>query len=72
MRFEQIRQLPGTDTEGALHDLLDTIDAMAARHADESIHQKRLIAVMAARTGAEPLAVGTDPVSDYQELITKT
>jgi hypothetical protein len=69
MRFEQIRQLPGTDTEGALHELLDNIDAIAATHADESIHQKRLIAVMAARTGAEPLAVGTDPVSDYQELI---
>ena len=68
-RFEQIRQLPGTDTEGALRDLLDSIDAMEATHADESIHQKRLIAVMVARTGVEPLAAGTDPVSDYQNLL---
>ena len=69
VRFEQIRQSPGTDTQGALHDLLDSIDAMAATQADESIHQKRLIAAMVARTGAEPLAMGTDPVSDYQDLI---
>jgi hypothetical protein len=69
LRFEQIRQLPGTDVDAALRDLLDSIDAMATTYNDESIHQKRLIAVMVARTGVEPLAVGTDPVSDYQDLI---
>jgi hypothetical protein len=69
LRFEQIQHLPGEDAEGALRALLDTIDAMAMTHADESIHQKRLIAVMVARTGTEPLAAGTDPVSDYQGLI---
>jgi hypothetical protein len=69
VRFEQVRQLPGTDADGALRNLLDSIDAMASTHSEESIHQKRLIAVMVARTGAEPLAVGTDPVSDYQDLI---
>jgi hypothetical protein len=71
VRFELIRQLPGTDAEGAMRDLLDSIDAMESTRADESIHQKRLIAVMVARTGVEPLAVGTDPVSDYQELISR-
>jgi hypothetical protein len=61
LRFEQIQHLPGEDAEGALRALLDTIDAMAMTHADESIHQKRLIAVMVARTGTEPLAAGDRP-----------
>jgi hypothetical protein len=69
LRFVQIRHLPGEDAEGALRALLESIDAMATTHADESIHQKRLIAVMVARTGAEPLVAGTDPVNDYQDLI---
>jgi hypothetical protein len=69
LRFEQIRQLPGTDADAALRNLLESIDSMASTRNDESIHQKRLIAVMVVRTGVEPLAVGTDPVSDYQNLI---
>ena len=71
-RFEQVRQLPGEDADGALRDLLDSIDAMESTHTDKSIHQRRLIEVMVARTGVEPLAVGTNPVSDYQDLIKRS
>jgi hypothetical protein len=70
-RFEQIRGLPGADTEGALHDLLDRIDDLALTFQHETIHQKRLIAVMVERTGAEPLASGTRPVNTYQALLAR-
>ena len=69
-RFEQIRGLPGADTDGALRDLLDMIDDLAMTFEQETIHQKRLIAVMVERTGAEPLASGTKPVNTYQDLLT--
>jgi hypothetical protein len=52
-RFEQIRGLPGADTDGALRELLDRIDDLALTFEQETIHQKRLIAVMVERTGAE-------------------
>jgi hypothetical protein len=70
-RFEQIRELPGADTDGALRDLLDRIDDLALTFEQETIHQKRLIAVMVERTGAEPLASGTEPVNTYQDLLTR-
>jgi len=70
-RFEQIRGLPGADTDGALRDLLDRIDDLVLTHEQETINQKRLIAVMVERTGAEPLASGTKPVNTYQALLTR-
>jgi hypothetical protein len=68
-RFELIRGLPGEDSDGALSELLATIDEMARTHEQDRIHQQRLIAVMVNRTGAEPLASGTNPVRTYQKLI---
>ena len=70
-RYEQIRGLPGTDADAALEDLLRRIDALGQTHVEETIHQKRLIAVMVARTGAEPLASGINPVDDYQDLLSR-
>jgi hypothetical protein len=70
-RFEQIQGLPGADAEGALRDLLASIDDLALTFEQQTIHQKRLIAVMVERTGAEPLASGTKPVSTYQGLLTR-
>jgi len=70
-RYEQVRGLPGTDADGALRELLHRIDDLSQAHAEETIHQKRLIAVMVERTGAEPLASGTKPVDDYQDLLTR-
>ncbi len=70
-RLEQIRGLPGADTDGALRDLLDRIDDLALTFEEETIHQKRLIAVMVERTGAEPLASGTKPVNTYQDLLAR-
>ena len=59
------------DAEGALRDLLDRIDDLALTFEQETIHQKRLIAVMVERTGAEPLASGTKPVDTYQALLSR-
>ena len=70
-RFEQIRGLPGADSDGALRDLLDMIDDLAITFEQETIHQKRLIAVMVERTGAEPPPSGTKPVNTYQDLLTR-
>ena len=37
-RFEQIRGLPGADADGALRDLLGSIDDLALTHEQETIH----------------------------------
>ena len=58
-------------TDGALRDLLDSIDDLALTYEQETIHQKRLIAVMVERTGAEPFASGTKPIDTYQDLLTR-
>jgi hypothetical protein len=70
-RFEQIRGLPGADEDGALRDLLASVDDLALTFEQESIHRKRLIAVMIERTGAAPLASGTKPVIAYQDLLSR-
>ena len=70
-RFAQVRGVPGADEAGALRELLVSIDDLARIFEQESIHQKRLIAVMVERTGAEPLASGTRPVDAYQDLLTR-
>jgi hypothetical protein len=68
-RFELIRGLPGEDSDGALQALLARIDEMALTHEQDRLHQQRLIAVIINRTGAHPLASGTDPVRTYQEVL---
>ena len=68
-RFEMIRGLPGADSDGALQELLAKIDDMALTHEQERIHQQRLIAVIVNRTGAQPLAAGTEPVRTYQDVL---
>ena len=71
-RFELIRGLPGEDVEGAFRALLDSIDELALTHQQETIHQKRLIAVMMDRAGPESLASGgTNPVNTYQDLVAR-
>jgi hypothetical protein len=70
-RYELTRGLPGEDSDSALRDLLTCIDDMALTHQEESIHQKRLIAVIVNRTGAQPLASGVEPVRVYQDILTR-
>ena len=70
-RFAQVRGVPGADEDGALRELLDSIDDLARTFEQETIHQKRLIAVMVERTGAQPLSSGTRPVDAYQDLLTQ-
>jgi hypothetical protein len=70
-RFELTRGLPGEDSDAALRNLLATIDEMALQHDDETIHQRRLIAVIVNRTGAQPLAAGVEPVRAYQQVLTQ-
>ena len=55
------------DAEGALCDLLVSIDALE-EFLNEGVgpHERRLIKVMERRTGAVPLSDGTEPVHDYQ------
>lgn len=70
-RYELTTSFPGEDSDSALRDLLTSIDDMAVTHQEESIHQKRLIAVIANRTGAQPLASGVEPVRVYQGILTR-
>ncbi len=69
-RYENAVGLPGEDAAGALRDLLANIDGLGRFHSEEEgLHEKRLIAVVVNRTGAEPLSAGTTPVRDYQDLL---
>jgi hypothetical protein len=68
-RFERARGLPGEDEEGALGELLRSIDELELVQAQEGIHERRLIAIMVRRTGALPMAGGTTPIRTYQELL---
>ena len=68
-RFAQGQGVPGADEAGALSDLLSSIDDLARTFEQETIHQKRLIAVMVERTGAQPLSSGTRPVDAYQDVL---
>ena len=67
--YERAASLPGEDADGALGDLLARIGELDNLEGQESFNQKRLIAVMSARTGAEPLSSGTRPVHAYQDLL---
>lgn len=68
-RYELVKDVPGEDAEGALSDLLSAIDGLDTVHAQESIHEHRLIAIMVSRTGASPVASGTEPIRIYQDLL---
>jgi len=61
--------MPGEDAQGALNDLLAAIDDLDLVHLQEGIHERRLITIMVSRTGALPVASGTAPIQDYQDLL---
>jgi hypothetical protein len=61
--------LPGTDPDAALADLLAAISDMEEFHKSEGVHQRRLIAVIVDRTGAFPYESGTEMVRAYQQLL---
>ena len=65
-RYEKVRDLPGEDSDGALRELLGAIDSLAEIHDDSTVHQRRLLAMVMARTGAE---ARPDLVRDYQHLL---
>lgn len=68
-RYEMVRGVPGEDEQGALNELLATIDDLELVHSQQGIHERRLIAIMVSRTGATPLASGTEPIRAYQKLV---
>lgn len=68
-RFELVKDLPGEDGPRALSDLLKAIDDLERVHAQERIHQQRLIRIMVERTGAAPISHSIDPVEEYQGLL---
>ena len=69
-RYERAEGLPGEDSVDALRDLLARIDDMRRFHDEaQGVHERRLIAVVVRRTGAEPLSAGTEPVRAYQDLL---
>jgi hypothetical protein len=68
-RYELARGMPGEDEPGALDDLIAAIDNLELVHSQESIHERRLIAIIVNRTGALPVAAGTAPIRAYQALL---
>jgi hypothetical protein len=68
-RYLIARELPGEDGVGALEELLRVVDDLDAAHREERIHERRLIAVLMARTGSLPLTSPSNPIDEYQTLI---
>jgi len=68
-RYAMSRGVPGEDEQGALDALLATIDDLEIVHAQEGIHERRMIAIMVSRTGVRPVATGTEPIRVYQDLL---
>lgn len=68
-RYERARGIPGEDERGALNELLRAIDDLEIVHSQEGIHERRLIAIIVNRTGAHPVAAGTEPIRAYHELL---
>ncbi len=66
-RYVIATSLPGSDLEAALRELLQAVDDLELVHSQERIHQQRLLAVMAARTGTSPIPSG--PIEAYQRLV---
>ena len=69
--YRQAANLPGGDAERAFGDLLERISDLEDVRGRERWNQRRLIAVMVDRTGAEPLSSGTRPVRAYQSLLVR-
>ncbi|MHB1090697.1 MAG: hypothetical protein ACYC0U_06485, partial [Ilumatobacteraceae bacterium] len=70
-RYEIARGKPGADEEGALTDLLASVNELEEFHRSPGIHERRLIAIMLSRTGSLPLSEGTKPIREYQELLSR-
>jgi hypothetical protein len=68
-RYELARGVPGEDEQGALDELIATIDELERVHSQEGVHERRLIAIIVQRTGAVPLAAGTAPIRAYHDLV---
>jgi hypothetical protein len=70
-KYEQAIGVPGEDELAALSELLRAIDELEDIHAREGRHERRLIAIVLARTGGQPLSSGTAPVRAYVDLLRK-
>lgn len=68
-RFELVRGVPGVDAAGALDGFLVAVSQLEDVHGRASIHEQRLIALMVKRTGTVPLAAGTEPIRNYQTVL---
>ena len=69
-RYDQVKGLPGGGEEQALRDLMTCIDELESFHnGEESVHHRRLIAVMLDRTGISLVTSERDLVRDYQGLL---
>ena len=68
-RYQKAQGFPGTDEEGALSDLLSKIDDMSEFHHQQSVHERRLIAVILDRTGGR--ALSDDLSRAYQQLVSR-
>ena len=72
-RYNQVKGLPGGGEEQALSDLMACIDELEAFHSGhESVHHRKLIAILLDRTGISPMTSERDLVRDYQGLLNRS
>lgn len=66
-RYEIAMSLPGSDPSAEFRRLMQAIDDLEVVHSQERIHHERLLAVMVARAGTQPIPPG--PIKAYQRLV---
>ena len=72
-RYDQVKGLPGGGEDQALRDLAACIDELGAFHnGHESVHHRKLIAILLDRTGISPVTSQRDLVGDYQGLLNRS
>lgn len=72
-RYDQVKGLPGGGEDHVLRDLVACIDELEAFHnGHESVHHRKLIAILLDRTGISPVTSQRDLVGDYQGLLNRS
>ena len=72
-RYDQVKGLPEGGEEQALRELMACVDELEAFHdGHESVHHRKLIAIVLDRTGISPVTSQRDLVRDYQDLVNRS
>lgn len=68
-KYERAIGVSGEDESGWRDELFRAIDGLVDVHQQQGLHERRLVAILVDRTGAQPLGSGTAPVRAFMDLL---